>query len=166
MKKISFIFFLNFIIICSSLAQEVPQPNGYFWIWTHNSLLRTNQVSYLTGFLDGINSGEVISLLNFKTNSICRKTGIESFEQNSRVLDSISLMNIQDQMNIFYRDTNNLHITCPHAFWISVLKLSKADTKQIDDLIELYRKEDKDIMNILEEKVESEKKEEKSSNEK
>jgi hypothetical protein len=143
MKKILIIFAANIIFYFSAMSQELVEPNGYWWAEQANSILKSNQVSYLYGLLDGINLGHYISLRGFNNpNSLCVQKGLESFEQ-SRILDTIPVMFIQDKMNEFYRDTTNLFVTCSHAFWIAAYKLAKKEPEQIKAMIEMYKKEDR-----------------------
>jgi hypothetical protein len=148
-KKISIIIFFYIVFSCFSLSQEIPKIDGEWWKAASNSFVHTNQVSFLAGFIDGIGLGADISLMNFNPDSICFKVGWASYMNETSILDTIRIMDIQDLMTAFYReDSLSLCIACHHVFWLSALKLSNADPEKINNLIELYRKEDcKAILN-------------------
>ncbi len=129
-----------YLLLClPGLASSEDKPNGTLWI-TFNDLTKA---IYIAGFFDGMHLGYNFSYWGFsKSTEIgpCTEKVITSYSDYYRkYLSNVSIKQIVDGLDSFYKDLRNLRILIPDAVWLVVNSIAGMPEEDFEKMVEDWR---------------------------
>ena len=112
--------------------------DGEWWI----SVGQMGLKPYMIGLFDGLSLGTSLVLQRFNPNDFCYRVGTNAADQYLTRFDTLVIGHIGDALDEFYDDPINLKVHFEHAFNYTVYKFSKHDPEKLEQMLEMYRKED------------------------
>jgi hypothetical protein len=123
-------------IVDESIKDEII--DGKWWI----SVGQMGLKPYMVGLFDGLSLGTSLVVQRFHPNDICYRVGANAADRYLARFDTLVIGHIGDALDEFYADTINLKVHFEHAFNYMVYKFSEHDPEKLEQMLEMYRRED------------------------
>ena len=125
-------------IVDGSVEIEDEILDGEWWMAVGQMRLKP----YMVGLFDGLSLGTELVLQRFNLNDFCYRVGANAADQYLARFDTLVIGHIGDALDEFYADTINLKVHFEHAFNYTVYKFSGYDPEKLEQMLEMYRRED------------------------
>jgi hypothetical protein len=127
------------LISSSSQAELTRNRDGNWW----RTQMRVEKMAYMTGFLDGMNLGNNLSvrMIDDKTGKDTIDLANHSYDYLIRkYLNNVSNDQIADGLDTLYSDYRNRNIGISNAVWVTLLSIAGTPQAEIDKNLEDFRK--------------------------
>ncbi|HEY8224239.1 MAG TPA: hypothetical protein VIG25_03100 [Pyrinomonadaceae bacterium] len=121
----------------SFAAQQENRRDGNWWIGQPPSA----KFTYMVGFFDGMPLGWHFSYWKFEDDkSGCIQKVFSSYqEHNEKFLNHVVNVQIDDGLDVFYKDYRNRSILVSNAVWIVLNEIAGTPKSEIDKMREGFR---------------------------
>ena len=123
---------------------DLSRRDGNWWMGQSEVFKNT----YIGGFFDGMDLGYKFSYWNFdgdSKQSSCVSEVTKSFTTlNNQYLKNVTSRQLADGLNVFFSDYRNRRIYVSDAVWLVTNSIAGTPQKDLDKMIESWRKNARD----------------------
>jgi hypothetical protein len=135
------------LLLCSmalaAMADDVRQ-DGNFWSGMNDSA----RLNFMVGFFSGIRLGTRLTVWGLPEKpgepggfSQERLAAFNAFSKmQSQYLNNVTIGQLRDGLDEFYRDYRNRSIEIPNAVWLILNEIKGTPRKQLEEMIEGFRR--------------------------